>query len=349
MGSVANIQLFTVLKFVFFLIASWILIHIFSVLGLFFAIAYPIWWFIKPDSLLCLGCRVTKPGDECSYCRKIVDPKIGLYPKTFASVVKNTFIVLFLVIISIGVVYLENFLISTYLRNFDAREVNILFPTEGNYRLEEIFPMSIDFEPINTAVNATQIDLRFDTTALKVLGIDTSESFATIFVQKDLDNNFGFVRVNGGLPNPGFFGESANFVTIYFQAIAPGVSEVEFLPTSMALANDGKGTNLLKRFDSASYFVSNESLSEWEKDMQISKYNLSTTPREDQKFYFDDTEELEDVNLKLTLGRMESGQVLGSAAEGEQDLNFFQSLLSELKEFNEKVIDVYKKLLGIKD
>ncbi|MFC1700513.1 hypothetical protein ACFLZ4_02635, partial [Patescibacteria group bacterium] len=74
-------------------------------------------------------------------------------------------------------------------------------------------------------------------------------------IQKEIDNENGFARLTGGLPNPGYFSDHGDFGTVYFKGIQPGVSKVEFLPTSLVLANDGKGTNVIKEYASTSFLI----------------------------------------------------------------------------------------------
>ena len=148
------------------------------------------------------------------------------------------------------------------------KSVSFSIPPKGQYRLDEVFPMKIEIAGIKTSINAVQADLGFDPRKLEVIEISTTDSFADIFIQKEINNEVGYARLTGGLPNPGFFADHGVFGTIFFKAKQPGIVKVEFLPSSMVLANDGRGTNTLKDLVSVSYLILPERISEEEAAIQ---------------------------------------------------------------------------------
>jgi hypothetical protein len=171
-------------------------------------------------------------------------------------------------LLSIGFVYGESLLIRKMGLISTPKTVNFVIPSKGQYRLGEIFPMKIEITGIETPINAVQADLGFDASKLEVTHISTQGSFADIFIQKEINNEVGFARLTGGLPNPGFFSDRGLFGTVYFRAKQPGLVVIEFLPTSLVLANDAKGTNVLQKLDQVSYLILPEEISEEEKQMQ---------------------------------------------------------------------------------
>ena len=148
------------------------------------------------------------------------------------------------------------------------KTVSFVIPTKGQFRLGEIFPMRIEIVGIKTPINAVQADLSFASSKLEVISVSTDESFANIFVQKEINNAGGYVRLTGGLPNPGFFSDHGIFGTVFFRGKAPGVVQIEYLPSSMVLSNDGRGTNVLKDLASVSYLILPEKISQAEEAMQ---------------------------------------------------------------------------------
>ena len=78
--------------------------------------------------------------------------------------------------------------------------------------------MEIKVSGISSSINVIQTDIAFDASMLQVEDIDVSQSFATIVAQRQVDNNAGFLRLNGGLPNPGFTGKEGIFAALYFRA-----------------------------------------------------------------------------------------------------------------------------------
>jgi hypothetical protein len=239
----------------FYLIASILLIHLFSIGGIFLAFAFPLWWFIFPTKITCFFCRKNLSNNYCPVCREPIIDKNDCHPKNIRSVVINVLLIVGLTLLSILFLYGETKILNYFGIPKTPATVSFVIPSKGQYQVGEIFPMEINIIGIATPINAIQADFRFDSQILEVTSISTEGSFANIFLQKEIDNDLGFARLTGGLPNPGFAADRGLFGTIYFRGKEPGIAEVEFLPTSLALANDGHGTNVLKDFDKAAYLI----------------------------------------------------------------------------------------------
>ncbi len=154
---------------------------------------------------------------------------------------------------------------------------SFVIPPKGQYKLGEIFSMNIEVDNLKNSINAIQADLKFDPKKIEVVNISTKNSFANIFIQKESNNTKGYVRLTGGLPNPGWRGARGLFGTVYFKAKQSGLVTIAYLPTSLVLANDGHGTNLLKSRPSVSYLILPDKLSLEEEKTQtkfISKENV---------------------------------------------------------------------------
>ncbi len=123
--------------------------------------------------------------------------------------------------------------------------------------------MKIEITGLTQPINAVQADIGFDPTQLEVVDFSTKESFATIFIQKEINNDAGYARITGGLPNPGFRNENGRgvFATVYLRGKRAGVAEVKYLPTSMILANNGKADNIVEGGRKVSYLITNEEVS----------------------------------------------------------------------------------------
>ena len=259
--------------FIFFGITSWLMIHILAILGFFLAIAYPIWWFFFPKSTVCLLCRVSGDEKACSLCKKAQNTTQGSYPKTLTSTIVNSVIIFLLFSLSLGVIFIESRIIARLDLSHAQKTVSFNIPSSGQYRIGEIFPLKVDINGVKTPINTVQMDIGFDPKKIEIVDISTKESFASIFVQKEISNSLGFARISGGLPNPGCTKEAGTFATVYFRAREPGVLKVDFLPSSMVLANDSEGTNVLKDFSSVSYLILPESLSKEEQLSQDKIFN----------------------------------------------------------------------------
>jgi len=261
------------LQVVAFILASWFLIHLLAVFGAFLALAYPLWWLLNLKRFPCLWCRIKKTK-ECSFSHSLFDA--GL--------------ILAFTLVSFGLVFGESKILFKMGFPPTPKTVSFIIPPKGQYRLGEIFPLKIEIAGIKVPVNAVQADLGFNPERLEVADVSTQDSFANIFVQKEINNEAGWVRLTGGLPNPGFFSDHGLFGTVYFKGKSPGVTKIEFLPSSMVLANDGRGTNVLKEFSAVSYLILPEKVSQEEEEMQktiVSKSVVmgSKTEETQMKFY----------------------------------------------------------------
>lgn len=235
-------------------VASWLLIHIFAFLGIFVAIAYPIWWLIMPGRALCLFCSSRRVGERCPACRKSVEAG-DITPNSFYSAMVNSITLLIITIFSVLIVFVESKALIYLSQTLEQKTVSFVIPSRNKYKLNEVFPLHIELKDIRTDINAIQADLSFDPALLEVVEIRTDNSFATLFLQNEYDNEKGYARLSGGLPNPGYSKSTGFFGTVYLKAKATGVVEVEYLPTSLVLANDGEGTNVLKELGTVSYII----------------------------------------------------------------------------------------------
>lgn len=322
-----------VLKLIAFALSSWLLVHLLAFLGIFLAFAYPLWWLFAPRKIPCLLCRVRNEGDYCPLCRKKVVKEQGTYPKSFTSAFLNGFIVLALSLTSFGVVFAESKILFKLGFPPTLKTVSFVIPPKGQYRLKELFPMKIEITGVKTAINAIQADVSFDPRILEVAEVSTKDSFANIFIQKEINNEAGYARLTGGLPNPGFFADHGIFGTVYFKGKNPGVVKVEFLPSSMVLANDGKGTNVLRDLASATYLILPEKITpeeEVEQQVLLQPGVLGETTETQMKFY-------------------EETRVLGASVEKpptKQGFNPFRSFLTILEAVDRLILNLWHKLIG---
>lgn len=258
----------TLLLIIPLVIISWVLIHLLAIFGVFLGFAYPMWWLFAPKQTVCFICRAAPNGSTCPLCHKHIEKSHGVYPKTLRSVVLNGILIVMFSLVSIGVVFGESQILFKLGFPPTPKTATFAIPTKGQYLLGEVFPMKIEINNLRTPINTVQTDIGFDPTKLEVVDISTKGSFANLFVQKDINNSGGWVRLTGGLPNPGYDAAAGTFGTIYFRGKSPGVTKISFLTTSLVLANDGRGTNILKEYPSVTYFILPERVSAEEEKAQ---------------------------------------------------------------------------------
>lgn len=318
---------------IFSIVISWLLIHLLGVFGVFLAFAYPIWWLLTPRKTPCFFCRIKKEGQRCFSCRQVVHKANGLNPKTFYSALFNTALILIISFICLAFVFVESKILFKLGFPPTPKTVSFIIPSKEQYRLGEIFPMKIEIDGIKGPINAVQADLGFEPQKLEVVDISTQESFANIFIQKEINNEVGYVRLTGGLPNPGFFADHGVFGTVFFQGKSPGIVKVEFLPSSMVLANDGRGTNTLKDLASVSYLILPERISKEEAEMQKSISMKSVVLGEKS----------EDTQMKF----YEEDETLGKEVfqKVEKKYVFKTSFLNFLEQVNRFILNFWAKIL----
>ncbi|MCJ7804655.1 cohesin domain-containing protein [Patescibacteria group bacterium] len=306
-----------IFKTIGFILVSWLLVHFLAVFGIFLVIAYPFWWLFTPQKTLCLFCEIKKLK-ECFFVHSLI----------------NGGIILVLSLLSFGLVFLEGRILFKMGFPPTPKTVSFVIPTKGQYRLGEIFPMKIEIAGIKTPINAIQADLSFEPQKLEVVDISTQDSFANIFIQKEINNEVGYTRLTGGLPAPGFFADRGVFGTVFFKGKSPGVVKIEFAPSSMVLANDGRGTNVLRELAAVSYLILPEKISQEEEKMQkeivLKPVVLGTETQETQMKFYEEEKVL--------------GAQVGQEIEKEKKFNLGKTLLEFLEKADRTILSFWGKI-----
>ena len=112
------------------------------------------------------------------------------------------------------------------------------------------FKVNIVMDTFGNSVNAVQSYLEFDPKVLEIISTTTEQSFCKFYPENNYNNEKGQIKLSCGTPYPGFRGVNTLEV-IEFSAKAIQTTTLKLTADSMVLANDGKGTNLLKDIPSA--------------------------------------------------------------------------------------------------
>lgn len=196
--------------------------------------------------------------------------------------------------------------------------------------------MKLEIQNIENSINTVQADIGFNADQIEVVDISTADSFADVFIQKEINNEGGWARLTGGLPNPGFNRNNGVFGTIYFKAKTPGLVRIEFLPSSMVLANDGRGTNILKDFPTVSYVILPERISEEEEQIQQQVISdpevLGDSANSNQLIFFEDTK---------ILGTDSIGEI-----DSSEETDIVDMLLNALGKGNQLILKFWEELLN---
>ena len=139
---------------------------------------------------------------------------------------------------------------------FVTHAANLSFsPQSGSYAVGSTLVVTIYVSSPDQAINAASGIISFPSDKLQVVSLSKEGSVFNLWVQEPLFSNAaGTVNFEGIVLNPGFIGQSGKIVSITFRVKAAGTAPVTFLSGS-ALANDGKGTNMLTDMGNASFQI----------------------------------------------------------------------------------------------
>jgi len=107
------------------------------------------------------------------------------------------------------------------------------------------FTVKVSTDPNGQAINAVGALINYSTSTVKAIKIDLTNSFCALFIANTIDNQTGQINVMCGKPYPGVNTEST-IAEITFQRLTNATSSIAFDPSSMVLANDGFGTDVLR-------------------------------------------------------------------------------------------------------
>lgn len=129
-------------------------------------------------------------------------------------------------------------------------------PSSGEYAVGRAFQVSVYVSSVDQAMNAASGVVSFPQDKLEVTSLSKTGSILTLWVaEPSFSNSEGTVNFEGIVLNPGFKGATGEIITINFRTKAAGPALVNFSSGS-ALANDGKGTNILTSLGNAQFSLS---------------------------------------------------------------------------------------------
>lgn len=166
-----------------------------------------------------------------------------------------------------------------------ANAANLYFSSPSNYyESGAVFSLKVYVSSPDQAMNAASGVISFPKDKLEVVSVLKSGSIVNIWVQDPSFSNInGTINFEGIILNPGFIGEAGKIITVNFKAKKAGLVLINF-SSGAVLANDGKGSNILKDLGSAQFNV-NASLADDAqpsvielKTLDVPKVNSSTHP-----------------------------------------------------------------------
>ncbi|MEK9186442.1 MAG: cohesin domain-containing protein, partial [Patescibacteria group bacterium] len=121
-----------------------------------------------------------------------------------------------------------------------------LSPGSGAFTVGSTFTVSVVLNTNSQFINAVQADISFSADKLQVVSPSLGTSVLSVWTnQPQFDNQGGFLRFQGGIPDPGINTSRGVISTITFRVKSVGRAVIKFLDTSKILLNDGLGTDIL--------------------------------------------------------------------------------------------------------
>jgi len=134
-----------------------------------------------------------------------------------------------------------------------------LRPATGSFSAGSTFYIDVLINADGIALNAAQATISFPADKLKVTELSKKSSIFTMWPNEPVfSNSEGKISFIGGLPNPGFIGESGKVFTILFQAKSVGQATITF-SGEIITANDPFGTNIFSSSQKGSYSITTPS------------------------------------------------------------------------------------------
>lgn len=126
-------------------------------------------------------------------------------------------------------------------------------PSSGEYATGNTLSVSVYVTSADQAINAASGAISFPSDKLEVMSLSKTSSIFSLWVQEpSFSNSAGTVNFEGIVLNPGFTGVGGKVITVNFRIKAAGVALLNFSSGS-ALANDGKGTNILANLGTSQF------------------------------------------------------------------------------------------------
>jgi hypothetical protein len=120
-----------------------------------------------------------------------------------------------------------------------------LFLTPVKERVGDELTLDLVVDPAGEEINTVSTEISFPADKLFLENLDKGKSFCSFFVEEDINNYTGKIKISCLAPFPGT-DKMSNVVSLVFKKIKSGAADLSLATSSMVLANDGYGTNVLK-------------------------------------------------------------------------------------------------------
>ena len=120
-----------------------------------------------------------------------------------------------------------------------------LFLTPVRERRGDLLTLDLVVDPSGEEINTVSTEILFPADKLSLTSLSKDESFCSFFVEENIDNNLGKIKISCIAPYPGT-DKLSKVVSLTFKKHQSGSADLKLGDDSLVLANDGYGTNVLK-------------------------------------------------------------------------------------------------------
>lgn len=123
----------------------------------------------------------------------------------------------------------------------------LLAPPKGVFYVGDTVNIALFVNASEQPINMMEGRITFSQDKLEVISLPKDDSIINLWIQEpSFSNQTGTITLAGGLPSPGFVGTAGKIITISFKVLREGDAVIDIKNASL-LANDGYGTNILKK------------------------------------------------------------------------------------------------------
>ena len=132
--------------------------------------------------------------------------------------------------------------------HLDSRSAELYFAQNQNsFVIGQPFQVELRVKTDKAAINSMGFVAKVNPAYLDIIGMTTEKSFCTLYTENSFNALTGELRLSCGTPQPGFQGDSLA-VRIKLRAKSAGITPIEIVEdTAQLLANDGKGSNIIRK------------------------------------------------------------------------------------------------------
>jgi hypothetical protein len=127
----------------------------------------------------------------------------------------------------------------------DAASLSVV-PMSGEVTVGNIVQVRILVDADNKFINNAEGIIQYPTDLLEVQSVSKNSSIFTLWVEEPMVNGNGTISFNGGIPNPGYSGDSGNIASVIFKAKKSGTASL-LISDGAVRENDGLGTDILSQ------------------------------------------------------------------------------------------------------